>query len=39
MLDIVLGLIWIQTAFKGYQQTTLVGKELIAKDYILVRYG
>ena len=26
--DILSGLIWIQTAYKGYQQTTLIGKEL-----------
>ena len=26
--DIVLGLIWVQTVWKGYQQTTLEGKEL-----------
>ena len=27
--DILSGLIWVQTVFKGYQQTTLVSKELI----------
>ena len=26
--DILLGLIWVQTVCKGYQQTTQVGKEL-----------
>ena len=26
--DVVSGLIWVQTVGKGYQQTTLVGKEL-----------
>ena len=26
--DILSGLIWVQTVRKGYQQTTLVGKEL-----------
>ena len=26
--DILSSLIWVQTANKGYQQTTLVGKEL-----------
>ena len=28
-LDIMSGLIWVQTVCKGYQQTTLVGSELI----------
>ena len=26
--DILSGLIWVQTVCKGYEQTTLVGKEL-----------
>ena len=30
--DISLGLIWVQTVCKGYQQTTLVGKELKYKN-------
>ena len=26
--DVLLSLIWVQTAYKGYRQTTLVGKEV-----------
>ena len=28
ILGYMLGLIWVQTVCKGYQQTTLIGKEL-----------
>ena len=31
--DTLLGLIWVQTVCKGYQQTTLVGKELTNKTH------
>ena len=30
--NVLSGLIWIQTACKGYQQMTLVGKELIRRN-------
>ena len=30
--DVLLSLIWVQTAFKGYQRTTLVGKEVTRKS-------
>ena len=31
--DILSGLIWVQTVCKGYEQTTLVGKELKVKKH------
>ena len=38
--DILLGLIWVQTVCKGYQQMTLEGKELkassIFKNLVLI---
>ena len=33
LADILSGLIWIQTVCNGYQQTTLVGKELILEIF------
>ena len=33
--DVLSGLIWIQTVCKGYQQTTVLGKEIIVKCFIV----
>ena len=36
-LDVLSGLTWVQTVYKDYQQTTLVGKELL-KLFLLFWY-
>ena len=36
--DVLSGLIWFQTVCKGYQQTTLVGKEFINRKWVVWWY-
>ena len=36
-LDVLSGLIWVQTIFNGYQQKTLTGKEIQRKGYYHIR--